>query len=117
MIGLEVFVPQLKNQIFETCGFYRKFDHNKHVHIQVQNSTCEFFRFLSKTPKTSFLGHFQGFWDPTDQYTIIFKIWTSSIFLSFDPISTCKKSGKTDELLLRFYVANKRKDRQTEPDS
>ena len=61
-----------------------------------------------KTQKTSFLGHFLHFSGPPDPSECFFKNWAKSIFLYYNHLTSCKKSEKTVEWIVRYCVAKRR---------
>ena len=74
---------------------------------------------FDKTLNTSILRHYLDFLDPPALLRLFFINWTPSLLLYFMTLTSCKKSEKTDQPILRFCVANidKRTDRRNEPNS
>ena len=74
---------------------------------------------FDKTLNTSILRHYLDFLDPPALLRLFFINWTPPLLLYFMTLTSCKKSEKTDQPILRFCVANidKRTDRRNEPNS
>ena len=54
-----------------------------------------------------FLHRFWDFLGPPDPTRLFFKNWTWLFFLLYDYLTLCKKSAKTDEPVLRFWVSKR----------
>ena len=74
---------------------------------------------FDKILNTSILRHYLDFLDPPALLRFFFINWTPPLLLYFMNLTSCKKSEKTDQPILRFCVANidKRTDRRNEPNS
>ena len=74
---------------------------------------------FDKTLNTSILRHYLDFLDPPALLRLFSINWTPPLLLYFMTLTSCKKSEKTDQPILRFCVANidKRTDRRNEPNS
>jgi len=68
---------------------------------------------LRKIPKTSFLGHFWPFLAIFGQMHFFLKNRAPSVFIIYGPLTSCKKSEKTNEPILR-KVRCWQTDRQTD---
>ena len=68
---------------------------------------------LRKIPKTSFLGHFWPFLAIFGQIRISPKNRAPSVFCTYGPLTSCKKSEKTNEPILR-KVRHGQTDRRTD---
>ena len=64
---------------------------------------------LRKIPKTSFLARFGPFWPKNGQMDFFLKNRATSVFIIYGPLTSCKKSEKNNEPILR-----KASDRQTD---
>ena len=71
------------------CGFW---DHKSRI------------RFFPDMP---FFTPFLGLFGPPDPTRLFFKNWTWLFFLLYDYLTLCKKSAKTDEPVLRFWVSKR----------
>lgn len=61
---------------------------------------------FDKTLNTSILRHYLDFMNPPALLGLFFINWTPPLLLYFMTLTSCKKSVKTDQPILRFCVAN-----------
>ena len=98
------FGPLTRERDFcRTCGFRRKLRNIMFFHFK-QKKYTSMDQIFTKTAKTLFWAHFDHFLPQNGKIGFFPKNRASSLFFIYGPLTSCKKSEKTHEPILRKSI-------------
>ena len=87
----------------QTCGFQQKIEHINAFRLNIIWTTSSWLVFLQKCKmsKTSFFGYFGPFMPKYGKMGVLPKNRALSLLSPYGPLTSCRKSEKTNEKFLR----------------